>query len=502
MLRRWTTASIPVLISCTAAAQTVLLSAPLTTNEYPIAVGDLDGDGIRDLAITSAATLKMHALPSLALLAQFSGAWLVPVDCGDMDGDGHDDLVVRRVAGLEIVSSATWNVLLTIPLASYASGNWYWGVLGDVTGDGRTDFTVADDQASVGGVAFAGRMDIVDGVTGAVVRSELGSIPGEHLGRHRVLGDLDGDGLRDYLLTSATGSWFRSGQTGQTLFTMPTSLALSYHDVGDVNGDGRDDFAEVNSGGGHGAQGAGGRVASGLNGSTLFSFSLSFSTLVGYGSVGSCGDLDGDGFGDVTMVGGDHNLVRSGRTQATLLRYNHNPAGLLGGSAGDFDGDGFQDVWVKLPLAAQIHSGRPPGVTSSGTGCPDTAGVVPHLGVSVGPRLGRQMQINLSDASPNCAAAVLVLGYSDQQWSGMPLPADLGLVGLPGCVWRVSADAMPLVATSGPAGASRNANYPLTVPSDPSLLGLVLFAQWIVFEANPAVLSGAVTRLVRLQVVP
>jgi hypothetical protein len=344
-------------------------------------------------------------------------------------------------------------------------------------------------------------MDVVDGVTGAVVRSDLGSVTGDHLGRHRVLGDMDGDGVRDYLLISAAGSWFRSGQTGQTLFTMPTYMPWDYWDVGDLDGDGRDDFAERAPSGGHGAQGVAGRVASGLNGATMLSFYFSFVTWTGYSSVGSCGDLDGDGYGDLTMFGGDHNLVRSGRTQATLLRYDH-AAGSLGGSAGDFDGDGFQDVWVSRPSALQIHSGRPPGVTPSGSGCPDATGVVPRLGISIGPRLGKQMRVNLSAASANCAAAVLALGFSDQQWSGMPLPADLGFLGLPGCVWRVAGDTLPLVATSGPAGDSRNASYPLDVPSNPGLLGLVLFAQWIVFDTSPGALTGSVTKAVRLQVVP
>jgi hypothetical protein len=74
--------------------------------------------------------------------------------------------------------------------------------VGDITGDGVPDFALAAWRRSEG-ATNSGKVYLVDGVTGATLRSLVSIIPGETLGYDLIgLGDVTGDGLVDYLVTA------------------------------------------------------------------------------------------------------------------------------------------------------------------------------------------------------------------------------------------------------------------------------------------------------------
>lgn len=133
--------------------------------------------------------------------------------------------------------------------------------------------------------------------------SELGSLVLSGTGN---LGDVDGDGLSDLLITAND-----SGQTkAHILSGIDGSLIQSYNTdgiastVGDITGDGIQDFV------------AGRNVLSGADGTQLFQF-LDFQTtassgvVFSYGGFGwngggnsaAAGDIDGDGIGDIMRRG-------------------------------------------------------------------------------------------------------------------------------------------------------------------------------------------------------
>jgi|694.fasta_scaffold48585_3 hypothetical protein len=112
------------------------------------------------------------------------------------------------------------------------------------------------------------------------------------------------------------------------------------------------------------------------------------------------------------------------------------------------------------------------------------------------------MSVNLSNAHQNLLLAVLALGNSSQQWGGAPLPFDLGLIGIPGCQWRIAADVLLALPTSGLPGGRRRSSHPIAVPNNTQLLGLDVFAQWLLLEQGPSGLTGSATRAVRTTVVP
>jgi hypothetical protein len=73
--------------------------------------------------------------------------------------------------------------------------------------------------------------------------------------------------------------------------------------------------------------------------------------------------------------------------------------------------------------------------TAFGIGCPGSNGT-PSLQVLVEPSIGQDFVLGLQNAPLNFAIGAGALGFSNTQWSGFPLPAQLGFLGMPGCLLR------------------------------------------------------------------
>ncbi|MBK9385728.1 MAG: S8 family serine peptidase [Planctomycetes bacterium] len=106
--------------------------------------------------------------------------------------------------------------------------------------------------------------------------------------------------------------------------------------------------------------------------------------------------------------------------------------------------------------------------TTFGNACAGAAGT-PDITVSGIPTLGGTM--TLASTPTTAATSSLYFGFSNQSWLGLPLPFDLGLVGLSaGCELHVSPD---IALTSGP-----NAPVVLPIPNDGLLANAEIFFQW------------------------
>lgn len=124
-----------------------------------------------------------------------------------------------------------------------------------------------------------------------------------------------------------------------------------------------------------------------------------------------------------------------------------------------------------------------------GAGCPG-AGGTPELHASQGsvPRLGSMLQLTLQNLPASAPAAMGALGLSSSTWGGVPLPADLGTLGMPGCTQFVSVD----VATFLPAGAG-TASWSIPVPAQSALVGTTVFLQALVLDATANAFGAVVT---------
>ena len=254
-------------------------------NQYPRELGDVNGDGAADIVGFGAAGIYValstgvgtFSNPAFAL-AQFgaapsAGGWAsddqYPRELGDVNGDGLDDIVGFGVAGT-YVSLATGGghfAPMTFELAQFgaagSAGGWASAnasprELADVNNDGRADIVgfgsggVYVSLAAVGGHFAAPTFALAQ--FGAA--PSAGGWASDDL-YSRELGDVNGDGSDDIVGFGAAGTYV-SLATGAGTFSNPTLVLAQFgaapsgggwasddlypRELGDVNGDGRDDI--------------------------------------------------------------------------------------------------------------------------------------------------------------------------------------------------------------------------------------------------------------------
>jgi hypothetical protein len=121
-----------------------------------------------------------------------------------------------------------------------------------------------------------------------------------------------------------------------------------------------------------------------------------------------------------------------------------------------------------------------------GAGCTGTAGT-PVLAPDAGqlPWIGEAFTTKLGNVPASALRVPFgLLGVSKTNWNGIPLPVDLGSIGMPGCTLFTSAE---LVATlSAPSGV---ATWTLPIPPEPAFVGSRLWQQAVVLDPGANVLG-------------
>ncbi len=210
-----------------------------------IAVGDFNGDGKLDLAVGNGTNDTVSILlgdgtGNLTLASSPGvGGSPGPMAAGDFNGDGNLDLVIVNSGGsvAVLLGDGTGNFTLTSSSGTSPCGPDSVAV-GDFNGDGKLDLAVASWNNSTLCVLLG------DGTGNFTLASSMNPGPQPH---SVVVADFNGDGKLDLavanmqntlsiLLGDGTGNFTLASSPGTDTF--PTSVA-----VGDFNGDGKLDLA-------------------------------------------------------------------------------------------------------------------------------------------------------------------------------------------------------------------------------------------------------------------
>lgn len=336
------------------------------------AVGDVDSDGVRDIAVVLARGLALYSGKSGRLLWWVRGdvRSVAPID--DADGDGAPDVIVAERAALRIVSGRDGREVVALPEAVSLGVPRDVDPLGDLDGDGRCELLV---------VTPAGGRVVSTGASSADTLIPLDPGLGD-CHPMRAVGDVDGDGRTDIgwiawgneengagrkLHVRVTSAVTRSTILDVPLVSCPAEDGFTIAAAGDMDADGRGDVLVV-------SQSNCAKTLSGRDGRILAMFDdpCPGGYIEGFGDTAvALGDLDGDHVSEIAfgskeyLDSGDdyYAAVCSGRTGELLrvIRHEHRPGHFhFVAAPGDVNGDELPDLAVLVPDCGSLtlYSGK------------------------------------------------------------------------------------------------------------------------------------------------
>ena len=337
--------TVGVLLNTTApgaATPTFAAQQTFATGRHPIflAVVDLNGDGLPDLAVANELDGTMSVLlnttapgatvPTFAAQQSFAvGGFLITMTAADVNGDGKPDLVVDNSGsgGVSVLLNTTAPANTTASFATAAAfstggRNAETVVAADINGDGRPDILLTSISSFTLSVLLNTTAPGATTPTFATVQTFA-----EGNGPYGLaVADVNGDGKPDVVLTNygdnAAAVLLNTTASGATAVTFATASPFSTGAgpkriaLADVNGDGRPDILVANY--------IAGTVSVLLNATAPGANAAAFATQPAFVSgplpyTVAVADVNGDGRPDlVTESYGNNTVVVLLNTPATI----------------------------------------------------------------------------------------------------------------------------------------------------------------------------------------
>jgi hypothetical protein len=351
------------------------------TNPYYSAIKDIDGDNKPDLVVTNTSSNTVSVFRNTSTTGTIdAGSFSAKVDfttgtgpvgiaLGDIDGDGKPDLAVTNIGSNTISIFRNTSTSGTIDASSFADkvdfptgSSPYFVAINDFDIDGKPDLSVVNygsnsvsvlrNTSTTGTIdlsSFAGKVDFTTGSTPYFV----------------AVGDIDGDSKPDLVVTNNLGnsiSVFRNTSTTGSITTGSFSSKVDFSAgsnptvaaIGDIDGDGKPEIVISNAGSNNVSVYRNTSTSGVINSGTLAS-KVDFTS----GSspyVVAIEDIDGDSKPDLVVS-------NSGSNTVSVLRNTSASGSITSGSfankidfstglkpyslaIGDLDRDGKPDVAV------------------------------------------------------------------------------------------------------------------------------------------------------------
>jgi len=246
----------------------------LPSIEYPtgqspeVAFGDIDADGNPDLVVGTTSDPAGISLfrqspgnPGTfeppAVIASLPGVSAVAVE--DLDGDGILDIAVATDAGISILIQNASAPGIFLPQIVYAAGSQPTSIaVGDLNGDGRPDLAVANYGSPDGSIKASASVFLQDPADPGKFLPATDYATGFR-SSSIAIGDLDGDGRMDLAVANPVTSGSNGGisillqDTGNPGVFLPAAnypgiFQPLFVAIADLNGDGNADIAVADDG--------------------------------------------------------------------------------------------------------------------------------------------------------------------------------------------------------------------------------------------------------------
>ena len=308
-----------------------------------------------------------------------SFGWSIAIN-GDMNGDGIPEILAGApskgagAGGYYVIDGAT-NTVQTIVNGENTADRLGLELvtLGDVNGDGISEFVISAPGFDPGGKSYAGRIYIVNGAK----LNEYITVDGENAGDNfgdglEVIPDINNDGIKDIAVSSDMGDdgvntdcgilYLLSGADGSELMRFygpePESrFGCEITHIGDINGDGVEELlvgakgSEVDLGNGPETDVGRAFVMDGVTGFPIHI--VSGQSAFGYfgSAVSRAGDVDKDGIPDFIVAAQEHTEASVGSECGAIFIYSGATGHLLRKHVGENPEDKFgKSVWGNVDV--------------------------------------------------------------------------------------------------------------------------------------------------------
>lgn len=226
----WGSNTVSVLLDNGDGTFTPAANSPVSAGTYPdsIAVGDFNRDGIADLAVVNDNSSLMaillgngdgtfYAAPSSPVTVGYNST---SVAMGDFNGDGNPDLAVSSFidSAMTILLGIGDGTFTPAAKSPFSAGYHPQSVaVGDLNGDGIADLAVAN--ASVSPVII-----LLGNGDGTFTLAANSQVPVAYTHQSVAVGDFNGDGISDFVVANNDGSNTTTVQLSKTTQTASATV--------------------------------------------------------------------------------------------------------------------------------------------------------------------------------------------------------------------------------------------------------------------------------------